>query len=166
METNTGGFFNLLIPLPPNPKVKEEIRNKLLGENFDQYYTETDIFEGLIFGWRDWYGFTNSEDTGSLQFRSRLEGIYEKYEEEMLAIDWRDEDDYEYIDLQNNKQYAEVFSMRYEKGDCCITVFPDFLRISVDNKVKDVSYHYDLAYAMKDDLRLAYEKIWRRGILR
>jgi len=125
METAIRKYSRILIPIPPNPIVRLEINN--LGDKYfgvELPYIQTNIFDGLVFEWKEWYALEG-------WFKDKLEDVYENHNEELLAIDWLWEKDWEYIDLSNKKQYAEVFSDRYENGESCITVFPSFLRITL-----------------------------------
>jgi hypothetical protein len=160
----------LLIPLPPNPKVREGI-NELYFKCYPNTVIkiprfENNIFEGLSFEWLDWYGFRlkNKDFQAWRIFRSRIESVFERNGEEMLAIDWLDEDDWEYIELSNNKQYSEVFSERYENGTACVTLYDKFFRMTQGGYMEEVDYSHKNIVITEDTIPI-FKKLCRRGLV-
>ena len=88
------------------------------------------------------------------------------YEKEALFVDWMDEDIFDYIDLTNHKQYSEIFSNRYENGEACITVYSDFLRITLENNMRDVGFNDppQMCKWIKGDAIPIFEKLKLRGL--
>jgi hypothetical protein len=170
MEERIERYSVILIPFPPNPKVQEEIK-ELVNEHLNNppEILRTEIFEGLCFRWRTWYGFDDWTKEMSLRrFKSGLERIYERSGEEMLIIDWRDEDDWEYVDLEDRKQYAEVFSNRYENKSACLTLYSDFFRLSLNDNMNQMGYQQLESYkdaVIKGDAIPIFKKLWRRGLI-
>ena len=44
------------------------------------------------------------------------------YEKEALFVDWLGEDNFEYLNLADRKQYSEIFSNRYENRTLVIHI--------------------------------------------
>ena len=68
--------------------------------------------------------------------------------------------------MADRKQYSEVFSNRYENGEACITVYSDFLRITLGNYMSEVGFN-DLSQMkefMKGDALPIFEKLKLRGL--
>ena len=164
--------YKLLIPLPPSPslieKVKEKARKCFTKE---PVYLDNGIFEGYLIPWRTWYGFDGEDGVKVGRFRSFLENQLDEffkddYEKEALFVDWMDEDIFDYIDLTNHKQYSEIFSNRYENGEACITVYSDFLRITLENNMRDVGFNDppQMCKWIKGDAIPIFEKLKLRGL--
>lgn len=172
MESSVREHSCILIPFPPNPRVIEDI--KILIEKWttkcmpDPRIMKTEIFEGLYFSWRSWYEFNLKDTFDWVLFKSRLEEIYEKNNEEMLVIDWIGENDYEYIDLRDDKQYYEVFSECYLNGNGRVDLYSSFLRLVVGDMMSDVGYNQLEFYKdlmENESMKPIFRKLWRRGLI-
>ena len=162
----------LLIPLPPSPSLIEKVREKARKcFTKEPVYLDNGIFEGYLIPWRTWYGFDGEDDVKVGRFRSFLENQLDEffkddYEKEALFVDWVNEDIFDYIDLTNHKQYNEIFSNRYENGEACITVYHDFLRITLENNMRDVGFNdpSQMKKWMKNDTLPIFKKLKLRGL--
>jgi len=172
-KRNIPGYpTRLLVPLPPYPDLIEKVREKARKcFTKEPLYYESDVFEGYLIPWRTWYGFDGEDSVKVGRFRSHLENQLDEffkddYEKEALFVDWLGEDNFEYLDLTNRKQYSEIFSNRYENGEACITVYSDFLRITLGNYMRDVGFNDppQMIQWIKGDAIPIFEKLKLRGL--
>jgi len=130
-------FTRLLVPLPPIAAVQDYVKEKI-EKTFEivPEFLSTPDFDGYAISWPSWYGFTAGTTTIKAErFKSMFGSMrYEEMSgvslEETGIIELIDEDDWEYLDLENEEVYSEVFSGRYEENGDSLTIFPHFIRFN------------------------------------
>jgi len=152
----------------------KKIRKKA-KESFtrEPVYLETDLYEGYLIPWPNWYGYGEENATKVEIFREFLENSLCKffgnnYLEEILSLDWIDEDNFEYIDLSKSKQYSEVFRKSYRNGDVNIEVYNNFLNVGHYSSGLWVNIGFynnqRMKLEIKGDALPIFEKLKRRGL--
>ena len=131
-------FTRLLVPLPPIESVQNYVKEKV-EKTFSiiPEFLSTPDFDGYAISWPSWYGFTDTTSTikaerfksmfGSMKYEEMCGGISL---EETGIIELIDEDEWEYLDLEDEETYREVFSGRYEENGDSLTIFPHFIRFN------------------------------------
>jgi len=131
-------FTRLLVPLPPIESVQNYVKEKV-EKTFSiiPEFLSTPDFDGYAISWPSWYGFTSGTTTikaerlksmfGSMRYEEMCGGISL---EETGIIELIDEDEWEYLDLEDEETYSEVFSGRYEENGDSLTIFPHFIRFN------------------------------------
>ncbi len=162
----------ILIPLPPFPGFVKEVKTRI-SEIFIETppeYIETLWFEGPAFSWKTWYALDNYSSSYKDQVRKFKEWIKNKIQdetkEEILAIEFQDPNNWEWLDVKDRGIYNEVFSNRYILDhQNCIDIYQDFLRVKTERGVCDVQYN-DLRYDYLTHLKpILQQKLKRRGLI-
>ena len=153
-------FTRVLVPLPPVESVHKYVREKV-EKTFSVIpeFLSTPDFDGFAISWPSWYGFTAVTSTIKAgRFRSLFEDL--RYEmmcggislEESGVIELVDENEWWYLDLEDEDIYKEVFSGVYKENDDSLTVFSDFIRFNqgpgriFDYKLNEIHFYLEEYY--------------------
>ena len=166
----------LLICLPP---VDSEIKKveRMLRKYLDPLYfrfIDKPEFCGYLIEWRSWISCEELRDwfCGKEKKTQKQKGIFnfiyskfhpsEKYNNELLMIEYYDENDFDFLDLKNKDVFDEVFNCKYlgDDGVFYLHVTPNRINFStgVSANIEDL-----YAYPIYREYLGSLKKLFLRG---
>lgn len=149
-------YSRILIPIPPIQSVKDKMIELVESIFSNPEYIKTPWFEGYAFSWRTWYGFN---DRTTSNFPYQIKDCIGEYE--MQAIDWVDEDRWEWIDME--KSFGEIFEKTYKDGEAEISISPCSISIKTPICESFLFYKNYESLKSREELKKTFRTLARRG---